>query len=88
METIKSHANGSTFMEISKKAFRPLPALVPSADVLEEFVAISGALFERIVENEQQAQTLATLRDTLLPRLISGQLRLPDAETMLEEARL
>jgi type I restriction enzyme S subunit len=36
-------------------------------------------------ENCLQAQTLATLRDTLLPRLISGQLRLPDAETLLSE---
>jgi type I restriction enzyme S subunit len=36
--------------------------------------------------NTFQAQTLATLRDTLLPRLISGQLRLPDAEAHLEEA--
>ena len=76
MDTIKSHANGSTFMEISKKAFRPLPALVPPAEVLAQFVAVIGALFDRLVENEKQAQTLATLRDTLLPRLISGQLRL------------
>lgn len=36
----------------------------------------------------EQAQTLTTLRDTLLPRLISGQLRLPDAEVVLEEAGL
>lgn len=34
----------------------------------------------------KQAQTLATLRDTLLPRLISGQLRLPEAEALIEEA--
>ena len=38
MEMIKSHANGSTFMEISKKAFRPLPALVPSTEVIVEFM--------------------------------------------------
>jgi len=37
---------------------------------------------ERIRENLKQAQTLATLRDTLLPRLISGQLRLPEAEAI------
>jgi type I restriction enzyme S subunit len=85
METIKSHANGSTFMEISKKAFRPLLALVPSIALLAEFVAVASALFERIVENEVQAQTLATLRDTLLPRLISGQLRLPAADALLAE---
>ena len=86
MDTIKNHANGSTFMEISKKAFRPLPVLVPPAEVLAEFVVLADALFARLVENEKQAQTLATLRDTLLPRLISGQLRLPEAEALIEEA--
>ena len=84
MDIIEGRANGSTFMEISKKAFRPIPALVPSAPVLDKFIDIAGALFNRLVENEQQAQTLATLRDTLLPRLISGQLRLPETEAFLK----
>ncbi len=86
MELIKARANGSTFMEISKKAFRPIPVLVPSSRVIEAFVAIASPLFSRLVSNEQQAQTLATLRDTLLPRLISGQLRLPDAEALAAAA--
>jgi len=88
MDTIKSHANGSTFMEISKKAFRPLPALVPPAEIITEFQNIAEPLFARLVENEKQAQTLATLRDTLLPRLISGQLRLPEAEAMIEDVKV
>lgn len=79
MEVIKSRANGSTFMEISKKAFRPIPALVPDNDVLNAFLNTVGPVFSRLTENEKQAQTLATLRDTLLPRLISGQLRLPES---------
>jgi type I restriction enzyme S subunit len=86
MDVIKGRANGSTFMEISKKAFRPIPALIPPAPVLDAFVGVAGALFERLVENERQAQTLATLRDTLLPRLISGQLRLPEAGAIIEES--
>ena len=45
-----------------------------------------GVLFEKLKNTEQQAQTLATLRDTLLPRLISGQLRLPDIEHALKES--
>lgn len=83
MDRIKNHANGSTFMEISKKAFRPLPTLVPPAAIIEQFVSVVGVLFDRLVENENQARTLATLRDTLLPRLISGQLRLPEASANL-----
>lgn len=80
MDAIKSHANGSTFMEISKKAFRPLPAVVPTTEVHEKFNSIAGALFDRLVENERQAVTLESLRDTLLPRLISGRIRLPNEE--------
>jgi type I restriction enzyme S subunit len=79
MEVIKGRANGSTFMEISKKAFRPIPALVPTPPIVQAFAAVAGALFDRLIENEKQAQTLATLRDTLLPRLISGQICMPRA---------
>ena len=86
MENIKGRANGSTFMEISKKAFRPIPALVPSLEAVNAFTEVAGALFERLIQNEKQAQTLATLRDTLLPRLISGQLRLPEAQAATEDA--
>jgi len=40
--------------------------------------------FERIRENIQQNETLTSVRDTLLPKLISGQLRIKDAEKFLE----
>lgn len=86
MDAIKGRANGSTFMEISKKAFRPIPAIEPSTAVVRAFVDVADILFSRLVENEKQAQTLATQRDTLLPRLISGQLRLPETEQQVEES--
>jgi type I restriction enzyme S subunit len=85
MEVIKGRANGSTFMEISKKAFRPIPALLPPSEVVQQFMEAASALFEKLIENEKQARTLATLRDNLLPRLISGQLRLPEAQEAPEE---
>ena len=86
MDNIKGRANGSTFMEISKKAFRPIPVLVPTNDLVTAFTATTEALFARLTANEHQAQTLSTLRDTLLPRLISGQLRLPEAQAATEAA--
>ena len=86
MDNIKGRANGSTFMEISKKAFRPIPALVPTNELVTAFTETAEALFARLTANEQQAQTLSTLRDTLLPRLISGQLCLPEAQATTEAA--
>jgi len=85
MEGIKARANGSTFMEISKKAFRPIPALVPSSPAIEAFLAVASPLFARLVSNEQQAKSLTTIRDSLLPRLISGQLRLPEVATEITD---
>jgi type I restriction enzyme, S subunit len=84
MDNIKGRANGSTFMEISKKAFRPIPTVVPKSDVIAAFMSIASTLFARLVENERQAKTLSALRDTLLPRLISGQLRLPEAKELVD----
>jgi type I restriction enzyme S subunit len=57
---------------------------VPSDDVLVTFAEAIRPMIDRA--HLTQIQELATLRDTLLPRLISGQLRLPEAEALLEEA--
>lgn len=86
MDAIKGRANGSTFMEISKKAFRPIPALLPSPEVVNKFHDFATAVFSRVTANERQARALAELRDTLLPRLISGKLRLPEAQEQLADA--
>ncbi|GAI97028.1 unnamed protein product, partial [marine sediment metagenome] len=75
MDVIKARAGGSTFAEISKRNFRPIPALRPDDDTLRAFGEIVQTLFEMITSNEQESQVLADLRDTLLPRLISGKVR-------------
>jgi type I restriction enzyme S subunit len=86
MDAIKQKANGSTFMEISKAAFRPIELVVPPATVVQRFADIAGSLFERIASSEQQRMKLVSLRDTLLPRLVSGKLRIPEAQQLIEEA--
>ncbi len=86
MEAILAKANGSTFQEISKGNFRPLPVVVPSENVLRTFDAIAKPLYERIAKNERESRTLAQTRDLLLPRLMSGEIRVSDAERLVEEA--
>ena len=83
MERIIANANGSTFLEISKRNFRPIEALVPPELVLEQFMRLAGPLHQRLVSNLRQVLYLAAIRDTLLPRLISGELRVPDAERIV-----
>ena len=60
----------------------------PPQPVIEQFNTMAVPIHQMIFGNEQQAQTLTQLRDTLLPRLISGQLRLPDAEVLIKEIAL
>lgn len=62
--------------------------LVPNAptSLIDAFDATANVLRQSIDHNEEQALSLSTLRDTLLPRLISGQLRLPEAQEQIESA--
>ena len=60
--------------------------LVPSEKVLKAFDGQIYPLFQTIYANEKEIKTLASLRDTFLPKLISGELRVPHAEKFVEEA--
>ncbi|HOI38181.1 MAG TPA: restriction endonuclease subunit S, partial [Bacillota bacterium] len=80
MDRVLANANGSTFMEISKRNFRPITAVVPSRAVLRCFMQIVEPMHQRIVSSLKQIQHLSALRDTLLPKLISGELVVAEAE--------
>lgn len=86
LPTIKANAGGSTFPEISKAVLRELPVLRPPQNILDAFSELVDPLVARLVLLAQEADTLAGLRDTVLPRLISGELRVDDAATAIEAA--
>lgn len=76
MEAIMANANGSTFMEISKKNFRPITSAVPSDHaVVRAFGGITQPFIDRIIAAARENRTLAETRDYLLPRLMSGAVR-------------
>jgi len=75
---------GSAVPTLNRNHIHGLPYVVPARRCIDAYEVIALQMHERVRVNEQQAQTLATLRDTLLPRLISGQLRLPEAEALAE----
>jgi type I restriction enzyme S subunit len=80
MDAIEARAGGSTFAEINKQNFRPIPALRPDERTLAAFGDITLPLFDLIVSNQRESVSLTSLRDTLLPNLISGGMRLVDSE--------
>jgi len=67
---------GSAQPQVTIDNLKNFNLLVPSVSTLEAFESFSSPIEDRIEENQKQAQTLSTLRDTLLPRLISGSLHL------------
>lgn len=77
---------GSTQPLLTQRDLGAQQGLIPTRELLRKFQEIAGPLYEQIRLQELQAQTLTQLRDTLLPRLISGQLGLPEAEALIEEA--
>lgn len=85
MDAIVGNANGSTFQEISKSNFRPLRVVVPSDPVLTSFTKSADSLYRQMTENERESRSLSKLRDTLLPKLISGELRVPEAIQKIEK---
>ena len=63
---------------------RSIRLVTPPPTLSMKYASISSAMNDCVMANRNQLKTLATLRDTLLPRLISGQLRLPEAEAEME----
>ncbi|MBA4601802.1 restriction endonuclease subunit S [Thermoactinomyces mirandus] len=68
-------ANGSTFMEVSKRNFKEINVVVPPHNLIEKFNQYIEPIIETIYQHEQQNQILSNLRDTLLPKLMSGEIR-------------
>jgi type I restriction enzyme S subunit len=83
---IQSMVGTSGRQRIQNEALGRYPIAVPPDAIAQAFGQVVDALQSSIAANDGQSKTLATLRDTILPRLISGQLRLPEAQAMLEEA--
>ena len=79
-----AHTSGTTVLHLSKDGVGSFQFALPPARLITIFEDIATQLSERRQINSDQVRSLRLLRDTLLPRLISGQLRLPEAQHSLE----
>lgn len=70
-----SGATGGAQQHINKQEVDELELLIPKGNTLAEFSNISDLIFEKIIQNSFQTQNLSALRDSLLPRLMSGKIR-------------
>jgi type I restriction enzyme S subunit len=85
VEELRSRANSGVQVNLSTAAIKETLLLVPGEKIHKEFNKQVKAFLERIFANDESILSLESLRDTLLPNLISGELRIPDAEAKVEE---
>lgn len=74
LPTIEGAASGSTFKEVSGSTMKNVPAVIPDTGTLAKFNDFCSPLFNEQKNLEQENQHLASLRDTLLPKLMSGEI--------------
>jgi type I restriction enzyme S subunit len=74
LQTIENMASGSTFKEVSGSTMKGIPAIIPDDDTLRRFQEECTPIFEKQELLEAENAHLAEIRDTLLPRLMSGEL--------------
>jgi len=77
---LRQHAHGSVFSTITRDTFAGISIAVPPRELLERFESDVGAYLERIRVGLVESSILTALRDALLPKLISGALRVRGAE--------
>ncbi len=81
-------AEGTVFGSISKKNFHDIQRVGPPTQIIGAFERMVAPIDEKIVNIDQESRTLSALRDTLLPKLISGELRVKDTENFLKDRGL
>lgn len=77
-ELLISISRGTAQANLSPVEASKLPMVIPSEDARKKFSMISGSIMDKITSIHIENRTLSTLRDTLLPRLMSGELEVPE----------
>jgi type I restriction enzyme S subunit len=85
VEILEARAHGSVFSTITRDTLDGVSTISPPLEVIQSFNSIAGALLGKIKNNLEESRILGNQRDALLPKLISGEIRIPDAEKLLEE---
>ena len=81
---LKSINSGSAVPSLNRNHVHAMATGIPAEVVISEFDLFASTLFKKIEANEQENQTLAEMRDLLLPKLMSGEIRLKDAKIQTE----
>lgn len=81
-----AHTTGTTVLHLQKGAVPSFTFARPSKQLVEKFDSLAAPALDRIQALDEESRTLTALRDALLPKLISGELRVQDAERFIGRA--
>ena len=81
-------SGGSVLLNLNKTQFSKIKILLAEQRAIEAYHKLVEPLFDRLLSNERESATLSSLRDTILPKLISGELHVPDAEKLIESVEI
>ena len=85
-DVVVGTAQGSAQPNISSSGIEAVPIVVPAYEVLEQYLSVTDGLFKFWLENNRQSENLSSLRDTLLPKLLSGELSISAATDQITQA--
>ena len=83
---VEARSHGTAQANVSGEAIMEFPLVAPPCEILDAFNRDCQPLLDRILANHGESHTLATLRDALLPKLLSGELSVAGAESLMENA--
>ena len=81
---LQNRTHGTIFDTITRQTFKIVNTVLPSISLAERFEEAVSPIIENVLNNLHESHTLTTLRDTLLPKLISGEIRVSEAEQSVE----
>jgi type I restriction enzyme, S subunit len=86
VDSIVHAAHGSVFDTITTRTVESAMAIIPGEKILDQFEGVVGPVFMRALGSQEESRALAQIRDLLLPRLLSGEIRVKGAEKMVGES--
>ena len=85
VSTLRHRTHGSVFETITRDTLAGVQVVRPTEEIVRAFEKLAAPFMDRLLSNLKDSRTLAALRDTLLPKLLSGEIRVKGAERLVEE---